>query len=67
MVPLLDLATRKGVKNKKALFLVAMVGREEGGREWEKWFPPLNWEIVDSLEFKGRAYSEVLAQGRALG
>ncbi len=28
---------------------------------------PLNWEIVDGLEFKGGAHSEVLAQGRDLG
>lgn len=67
VVHLLDLATRKGVKNKKTLFFGSYGWSGGGRREWEKMVSPLNWEIVDSLEFKGRAHSAVLAQGRALG
>lgn len=67
MVHLLDLVIRKGIKHKKTLFFGSYGWSGGGKREWEKMVSPLNWEIVDSLEFKGGAHSEVLAQGRDLG
>jgi len=67
MVHLLDLAVRKGIKNKKTLYFGSYGWSGGGKREWEKMISPLNWDIVDSLEFKGGAHSEVLTQGRDLG
>ncbi len=67
MAHLLDLAVRKGIKNKKTLYFGSYGWSGGGRREWEKLVSPLNWEIVNSVEFKGGFNSEILAQGRSLG
>jgi len=67
MAHLLDLAVRKGIKNKKTLYFGSYGWSGGGRREWEKLVSPLNWEIVNSVEFKGGFNSEILAQGRNLG
>lgn len=67
MAHLLDLAVRKGIKNKKTLYFGSYGWSGGGKREWEKLVSPLNWEIVNSVEFKGGFNSEVLVQGRSLG
>ncbi|MDI3542583.1 MAG: hypothetical protein PWP57_186 [Candidatus Atribacteria bacterium] len=67
MAHLLDLAVRKGIKNKKTLYFGSYGWSGGGRREWEKLVSPLNWEIVNSVEFKGGFNSEILTQGRDLG
>ncbi|MBN1574774.1 MAG: FprA family A-type flavoprotein [Deltaproteobacteria bacterium] len=63
---ILDMAARKGIKNKK-LFRFGSYGWSGGAeRELKKFIDDLKWELTDSFEFNGRPTEEDLKKGADL-
>ncbi|MEO0293013.1 MAG: FprA family A-type flavoprotein [candidate division WOR-3 bacterium] len=67
MINILKLASLKNIKNKK----VGMFGSYgwSGGalKELERIIEPLNWQIIDFLEFRGKPKEKELKEGKELG
>lgn len=63
---ILDMALRKGIKNRK-VFRFGSYGWSGGAeRELKRFFEDLKWESTASLEFNGRPTDEDLKKGSAL-
>ncbi|MCX7667332.1 MAG: FprA family A-type flavoprotein, partial [Atribacterota bacterium] len=67
MVNLLDLAERKSVKHKKALYFGSFGWSGGAKREFEKFANQLDWEIVESFEFQGGGRPEDFRRAMELG
>jgi len=64
---LLDLAKRKGIAGKKVVYLGSFAWSGGAKRELEKWCADLNWEMIDSLEFKGNPTIQEFQKAEELG
>lgn len=67
MVHLLDLAERKSMKHKKALYFGSFGWSGGAKREFEKLANRLDWEVVQSFEFQGGGRSEDFRRAMELG
>jgi len=71
MVNLLDLALRKELKHKKVLYFGSFGWSGGAKREFEKMAHQLDWEIVQSFEFRGAGteedFQKIIALGREFG
>jgi len=67
MANLLDLAERKGIKHKKALYFGSFGWSGGAKREFEKFASELDWEIVQSFEFQGGGKPEDFRRAVELG
>ncbi len=62
----LDMAMRKGVKNKKVLRFGSYGWSGGAQKEFEKIVSEMGWDIVDSFEFNGRPTGEDIERGNFL-
>ncbi|MEN3185810.1 MAG: FprA family A-type flavoprotein [Atribacterota bacterium] len=67
IVHLLDLAERKSIKHKKALYFGSFGWSGGAKREFEKFASQLNWEVVQSFEFQGSGKPEDFHRAVELG
>ena len=67
MAHLLDIAVRKGIRNKKALRFGSYGWAGGAQREFERIVEAAQWKLVDSLEFMGAPTKDDLKKGEELG
>lgn len=67
MVHLLDMAERKGVRNRKAAYFGSYSWSGGGRKEFERLAEGLKWEVTDTFEFRGGPTQEELEKGREFG
>jgi flavorubredoxin len=64
---LLDLAERKGIKQKKLGYFGSYGWAGGARRELDKWVETLKWELVDSFDFAGGPTLQDFREGEAFG
>lgn len=64
---ILDMAVRKGIKNKKVLRFGSYGWVGGAQKEFEKIMEAAQWDLVDSFEFNGQPTKEDLKKGEELG
>jgi flavorubredoxin len=67
MAQVLDMAERKGVRNKKAAYFGSYGWSGGAQRELKKLLDGLKWDLVDTFDFVGTPTEEELKKGEAFG
>lgn len=57
-VHILDLAKRKGIKNRVTAYYGSRLWSGGGNREFTKWAEDLKWEVAECHEFRGHAFKD---------